>query len=116
MSFFQAQQYGPSYGRSSRPLTSGSDRHYDGGGGGGYHRSGRNGGDHEEDAGSGSHHSTKLKNLLKEIRDKIGEAKGFWTRLPYELCEGDSAVGTGVGSGQRQARGETQDSNSRINY
>ena len=37
---------------------------------------------------------TKLKSLLREIRVSVAEAKGFWTRLPYDLCETDS-VGTG---------------------
>lgn len=37
---------------------------------------------------------TKLKKLIKEIRESVEKAKGFWTQLPYGLCEDDS-VGTG---------------------
>ena len=43
---------------------------------------------------SGADEDTKLKNLIREIRDSVGTAKGFWTRLPYDLCEDDS-LGSG---------------------
>jgi hypothetical protein len=36
---------------------------------------------------------TKLKALIKEIKASVEEAKGFWTKLPYGMCQ-DEAVGS----------------------
>ena len=53
---------------------------------------------------------TKLESLIKEIKMSMENAKGFWTRLPYNMCKGrDVEEGGGVsdfvgrksGSGRR---------------
>ena len=64
---FQAQ-YGHAYGR---PLDS---RHNNNGRG-----NGNVSGPDEED--------TKLKALIKEIKSSVEETKGFWTTLPYDMCQ-----------------------------
>lgn len=35
---------------------------------------------------------TKLKRLIKEIKESVEGAKGFWTKLPYSLCQEDDAA------------------------
>ncbi len=45
-------------------------------------------------ADANSDFDSKLKSLIKEIKAEVGDAVGFWTRLPYEMCENDN-VGTG---------------------
>jgi glypican 6 len=33
---------------------------------------------------------TRLKNLIREIRETVGNAKRFWSKLPYSMCEEES--------------------------
>ena len=30
---------------------------------------------------------SKLKSYIKDVKNDVGETKGFWTRLPYGMCK-----------------------------
>ena len=42
--------------------------------------------------------------LIKEIKESVSEAKGFWTRLPYTMCQDQDDED----EGQRRSRGHRQ--------
>ena len=44
-----------------------------------------------------------MKTLIKEIKTSVEETKGFWTRLPYGMCQ-DEGVGNNGGGSSRSSR------------
>jgi hypothetical protein len=37
---------------------------------------------------------TRLKSLIREIRESVGNAKRFWIKLPYSMCEEEAKGST----------------------
>ena len=51
-------------------------------------RKNRNGNKRQGSQGRGQRgNKSKLKSYIKDVKNDVGETKGFWTRLPYGMCK-----------------------------
>ena len=72
----------------------------------------RNGNKRQGSQGRGQRgNKSKLKSYIKDVKNDVGETKGFWTRLPYGMCKENNLDASNAPGGSPRSSKKISSSN-----